>query len=141
MTSPDRVVAEASLWLGTPYVHQQSTLGAGCDCLGLIRGVWRGLYGAEPEAVPPYAPDWAAAGRDTMREAAERWLSPTAEGPGAVALFALGSGPIANHCGILDADGGMIHASNAPTAGKSGVVRVRFGFVLHARAVGFWAFP
>ena len=36
-----RVVAEARMWIGTPYVHQASALGAGCDCLGLVRGVWR----------------------------------------------------------------------------------------------------
>ena len=32
-------------------------LGAGCDCLGLLRGVWRSLYGDEP-AVPNYRADW-----------------------------------------------------------------------------------
>jgi NlpC/P60 family putative phage cell wall peptidase len=34
----------------------------GCDCLGLIRGVWREIYGDEPEAIPAYSPDWAEAG-------------------------------------------------------------------------------
>jgi len=33
------VVAEARRWIGTPYVHQASSFQAGCDCLGLIRGV------------------------------------------------------------------------------------------------------
>ncbi|MFD0934795.1 peptidase P60, partial [Methylobacterium trifolii] len=37
------VVAQARLWLGTPYRHQASLAGVGCDCLGLLRGVWRGL--------------------------------------------------------------------------------------------------
>ena len=46
------VVAEARRWIGTPYVHQASSFQAGCDCLGLIRGVWRHLYGAEPERLP-----------------------------------------------------------------------------------------
>ena len=46
-------------WLDTPYQHQASAKGAGCDCLGLIRGVWRDIYGAEPLAVPAYTPDWA----------------------------------------------------------------------------------
>ncbi len=39
----DRVVAIARDWIGTPYVHQASAQGAGCDCLGLLRGVWRAL--------------------------------------------------------------------------------------------------
>ena len=57
MDSP--VVDAARLWLGTPYVHQASVRGSGSDCLGLIRGVWRDLYGAEPEAPPAYTADWA----------------------------------------------------------------------------------
>ena len=59
MTVAERAVAEARLWLGTPYVHQASCRGAGTDCLGLLRGVWRALYGAEPEVVPAYTADWA----------------------------------------------------------------------------------
>ena len=54
-----RVVAIARGFIGTPYRHQGSLKGVGCDCLGLIRGVWRELYGVEPEVPAPYAPDWA----------------------------------------------------------------------------------
>ena len=43
------IVSEARAWIATPYVHQQATKGAGCDCLGLVRGVWRVVMGAEPE--------------------------------------------------------------------------------------------
>jgi NlpC/P60 family putative phage cell wall peptidase len=72
---PERVVAEARLWIGTPYVHQASVRGAGCDCLGLLRGVWRGIYGTEPELPPPYSADWAeASGQETLAEAARRYL-------------------------------------------------------------------
>ena len=46
------VVATARGWLGTPYLHQASCRGAGCDCLGLLRGLWRALAGAEPAARP-----------------------------------------------------------------------------------------
>ena len=53
-----RVVDIARAWIGTPYVHQGSARGAGTDCLGLIRGVWRQLYGSEPEVAPAYTPDW-----------------------------------------------------------------------------------
>jgi hypothetical protein len=59
--TPDRIIAEARSWIGTPYRHQASLKGVGCDCLGLLRGVWRAVMGAEPET-PPYAPDWAEAG-------------------------------------------------------------------------------
>ena len=57
------VVAEARSWLGTPYHHQGALAGAGCDCLGLVRGVWRDLYGNEPETPPPYTPDWGETGQ------------------------------------------------------------------------------
>ena len=33
--SPLAVIAAARAWIGTPYLHQCSTQGAGTDCLGL----------------------------------------------------------------------------------------------------------
>jgi len=69
------VVEAARLWLGTPYRHRASTLGAGCDCLGLLRGVWRSLYGDEPAAVPAYRADMRSDDHpEALREAAERYL-------------------------------------------------------------------
>jgi NlpC/P60 family putative phage cell wall peptidase len=56
--SPEAIVTAARAWLGTPYRHQAATLGAGCDCVGLLRGVWRTLYGKEPPPLPPYRADW-----------------------------------------------------------------------------------
>ena len=55
------LAAEARSWIGTPYHHRASTKGAGADCLGLIRGVWRACIGAEPLLVPPYTGSWADA--------------------------------------------------------------------------------
>ena len=66
MPQPHVIVAEARSWIGTPYRHQASLKGVGCDCLGLLRGVWREVMGAEPELPPPYSPDWAEAGADTL---------------------------------------------------------------------------
>src|SRR5881394_3419065 len=69
----ERIVAIARSWIGTPYVHQASLRGAGCDCLGLIRGIWRELKGYEPEDVPPYSLDWAeATGAETLYMALSR---------------------------------------------------------------------
>ena len=63
----ERIVAEALEWVGTPYRHQGSLKGVGCDCLGLVRGVWQAVYGVEPEAPGPYAADWAeATGEDRL---------------------------------------------------------------------------
>lgn len=62
------IVAEARGWIGTPYRHQASLKGVGCDCLGLVRGVWRNCIGDEPETPPPYAPDWAEAKGDIKKK-------------------------------------------------------------------------
>jgi NlpC/P60 family putative phage cell wall peptidase len=40
------ILEEARSWIGTPYQHQASLKGVGCDCIGLVRGVWRAVYGA-----------------------------------------------------------------------------------------------
>ena len=99
------IVRLARLWIGTPYVHQASVKGAGCDCLGLLRGVWRELHGEEAEDPPAYSPDWAeATGRDTLYRALLRHMTeiePTALAPGDVALFRMGNIGPAKHCGIV----------------------------------------
>ena len=74
MPHPD-IVLLARAWLGTPYHHQASCRGAGTDCIGLIRGIYRELYGREAQALPAYTRDWAeAAGQETLLDAARRHL-------------------------------------------------------------------
>lgn len=106
-------VVEARRWIGTPYVHQASTLGAGCDCLGLLRGVWRGLYGAEPETPPAYTMDWSEPqGDERLWRAAKRHLLPRPMGqpePGDVLLFRMRDGAVAKHLGITS-EQGFIHS-------------------------------
>ena len=101
-----RALAAARAHLGTPYRHQGSRRGVGCDCLGLVRGVWRELYGEEPEDPGPYTADWSLrAGPDRLLSAALRHLAsvPLASAePGDVVLFAWRAGAPATHCGILD---------------------------------------
>jgi NlpC/P60 family putative phage cell wall peptidase len=99
------IVAEARKWLGTPYQHQQSAFGLGCDCLGLVRGVWRGIYGSEPEQPPAYSPDWGEAdGSETMLQAATRHMTekPVSEAlPGDVLMFRWRPHLPAKHCAIM----------------------------------------
>ncbi|MCO5092556.1 NlpC/P60 family protein [Bosea sp. (in: a-proteobacteria)] len=108
------IVAAARLWLGTPYHHQASLCGVGCDCLGLVRGVWRELCGAEPEAPPPYSQSWAESlGQETLALAAARHLRPLAvehARPGDALLFRWREHLPAKHCAILSAPGSLIHA-------------------------------
>src|SRR5215467_2040405 len=69
------IIAEARAWIDTPYRHQASLKGIGCDCLGLVRGVWRDCAGPEPQAVPAYSPDWAEAGlHEDLLDAARRHM-------------------------------------------------------------------
>lgn len=114
MISRKAILAETSDWIGTPYQHQASVKGAGCDCLGLVRGVWRAIYGAEPELAPAYTPDWAERhGEETLRDAARRHLVETtisAAQPGDVLLFRMHAASPAKHAAILAEEGRIIHA-------------------------------
>ncbi|BEV46985.1 NlpC/P60 family protein [Afipia carboxidovorans] len=117
MTTPltrAAIVSEARSWIGTRYRHQASCKGVGCDCLGLVRGVWRNCIGAEPELPPPYAPDWAEAhGEEALAQAAARHLVRAALheiGAGDVLLFRWREGFVAKHVAIASGDGTMIHA-------------------------------
>lgn len=109
-----RIVAEARNWIGTPYRHQASLQRVGCDCLGLLRGVWREVYGSEPEAMPAYAPDWAeAGGGEKLADAARRHLAeiaPKDATHGDVLLFRWRPHLPAKHAAILTAPDRMIHA-------------------------------
>lgn len=111
------VVGVARAWLGTPYIHQASCRGAGCDCLGLLRGIWRELYGAEPEAIPAYTMDWSEpAGEERLWAAAMRHLAEKpcgAAAPGDVLLFRMRDGGVAKHVGVqaeIGAAPSFIHA-------------------------------
>jgi len=133
------VMDAARQWLGTPYRHRASTLGAGCDCLGLLRGVWRTLYGEEPGEVPPYSADWRSGGQDgALQQAAERFLAREA-GPiaaGQVVLFRLGGLEAARHCGIMVSPQRFIHAQE-----HLGVVEANFTDGWARRVTGRFRFP
>ncbi|MEM7425182.1 MAG: NlpC/P60 family protein [Pseudomonadota bacterium] len=112
--NPDAIVRAARSWLGTPYRHQSSVRGAGADCLGLVRGVWRAVYGDEPELAPPYSPDWAeVGGAELMAEAAARHMDRIpndTRGAGDLLLFRWRGHLPAKHAAILTAPWRMIHA-------------------------------
>jgi NlpC/P60 family putative phage cell wall peptidase len=114
LPTPTHIIAEARSWIGTPYRHQASLKGVGCDCLGLVRGVWRALYGEEPERVPAYSRDWAEAClRETLAEAGARHLVPVvreAMQAGDVLLFRWRTGLVAKHAAIMTSDASMVHA-------------------------------
>ena len=110
----EQILAAAKDWIDTPYQHQASVKGAGCDCLGLIRGVWRGVYGDEPLSMPAYTPDWAEAlGEETLLDATKQCLTPIANDtirPGDILLFRMAPNVPCKHIAILSAQDRIIHA-------------------------------
>ncbi len=123
----DRIVVLAQGWIGTPYRHQGATKGVGCDCIGLIRGIWRELYGEEPEAVPAYAPDWAErGGDDRLIVAAKRLFGPALPlakaVPGDLLLFRWRADCAAKHAGILAGPAQFIHAYEQAAVTRSALV-------------------
>ncbi|MFL5158325.1 MAG: NlpC/P60 family protein [Microvirga sp.] len=115
------ILAEARSWIGTPYRHQASLKGVGCDCLGLLRGVWRGVMGREPELPPPYSPDWAEAGADTLVAAARKHLVEIACDEftaGDVLLFRWRDTMPAKHCAVATSPDTMIHAHDGASVAE-----------------------
>lgn len=119
MSGRSEIVVAARSWLGTPYQHQASLKHVGCDCLGLLRGIWREVRGDEPEIAPPYSPDWAESSDplgicyEPLIAAASRHLQPAKVAqmlPGDVLLFRWRAHLPAKHLAVLSAPGSMIHA-------------------------------
>ena len=105
------VVNAARCWLGTPYHHQQSVQGAGADCLGLVRGVWRAVVGPEVEAVPAYSSSWKTGSEDVLLKALRRHLEPVyGISGGRLLAFRFRQGLPVKHVAIATGTGTMIHA-------------------------------
>ena len=114
----EAIIQEALSWQGTPYKHQASCKGAGCDCLGLIRGVYSHFW-PEPERPGAYSPDWAeAGGADRLVKAAQQYLIPVPiheRQPGDILLFRYRSNFPAKHAGILIEPDRFLHAQHGAT--------------------------
>ena len=98
------VVDVARAWIGTPYLHQGTRRGVGTDCLGLLRGIWREVLGAEPVEVPAYTRDWSEPqGDEALWRAATEHLKAKpldAAAEGDVLLFRMRHGAVAKHLGV-----------------------------------------
>lgn len=150
MNFPTRAPADSSAvltiarsWLGTPYLHQSSVRGVGCDCLGLARGIWRALHGQEPWEVPPYSRDWGEAGaREVLADAARATLIEipiAAAGPSALILFRMAPGAPAKHCGLLGDS--VIRPTLIHAYDRSDVVEEAFTPAWSRRAAFAFLFP
>jgi NlpC/P60 family putative phage cell wall peptidase len=138
------IVARARVWIGTPYEHQSSCRGAGSDCLGLLRGLWRELLGPEPEIVPPYTPDWSETGQgEDLLGAARRHLRPVdlrKARPGDVVVLRMRDGGPAKHVGIL-ARSPLGHDTLIHAYSGHGVVESPLTPAWSRRIAGIFRFP
>ena len=131
------VVAVARRWLGTPYQHQASCEGAGADCLGLVRGIWREVCGDEPAVVPAYTPDWSETAKDErLLVEMRRYFDPVAGEAqiGDVLVFRMRA--VAKHLAVASAQGKIIHAYSG-----RGVVETPLSAAWERRIAGVFRFP
>ncbi len=143
MTNAEGIILRARDWIGTPYVHQASCKGAGCDCLGLLRGLWREIYGREPESVPAYSMDWSEPqGDEALLRAAHRLLlaKPVCRAAvGDVLLFRMRDGSVAKHLGVqsrIGPNGAFVHAYSG-----HGVIESALSAPWQRRIAARFAFP
>lgn len=135
----DAIVRAARKWIGTPYLHQASLCGVGCDCIGLVRGLWRELIGPEPEPLRPYTPDWAEAnGAESLIELGEKHFTPAPVdgfGAGDLLVFRFREKFPAKHGGVATGAGRMIHAHDGARVAEIAIGAWR------RRIVRAFAFP
>jgi len=130
----------AQSWIGTPYRHQASRKGVGCDCLGLMLGIWRGLYGEAVAARLAYSPDWAETSQgepllDELRKRCDE-LGPDEMRPGDILVFRWQAGSTAKHLALLAPENRIIHAYEGHAVMASAFVPS-----WRRRLAGVFAFP
>lgn len=134
------IVRAARGWIGTPYLHQASREAVGCDCLGLVRGVYRAVHGREPTVVPSYSPDWGeASGRETLLEAARAVLverDVRLIEAGDVIVFRMRRGAVAKHAAVATSAQTMVHAQEG-----IGTVEVPISKWWQRRIAAVFSFP
>lgn len=138
------IVNSARSWVGTAYAHQASLKGVGCDCLGLVRGIWRECYGAEPIAFRTYTTDWNVKATsfdlavETCKIMDEKPIE-TARG-GDLALFSIKRNTRPTHLGVLAGWNGaapsFIHAYSL-----HGVVESSLTYSWRRRIAHVFSFP
>lgn len=133
-----QVVAEARLWMGTPFVHQGRVKGVGVDCIGLVIGVGRAL------GIFPSDYERSGYGRTPFdgtleREIAERFSESLVEHDrdGTVALIRFDGEP--QHVALITCSGNLIHCH--ARIGKGRVVEHRYADVWRARTTAVYELP
>jgi len=123
--TPERIEQAARQWIGTPFHHQASVMGVGCDCLGFVRGVYRQCGGAQSIAIPNYGLFWSERGQFNLRDSLSEHLHLIPRGDamvGDILLLRMRFGGSPRHLAVLsDAGHSIIHCDS-----KHGVTEVPF---------------
>lgn len=119
LVKTEEIIQEAREWIGTPYHHQASVKGVGCDCIGLVRGIFRELYHYEVAENINYSSDWGDSnGNEDIINAGFKYMDavPLEEmAPGDMVAVRWAKKRVAKHVMILSGNGKAIHAyNNAP---------------------------
>jgi len=95
------VIRAAREWYGTPFHNNQALKGAGCDCLGLIIGVYSELGIRRGVEIPKYTAQHHLHQKDELYLSGfQKYLTEVTEpGPGDLALFKFGK--CYSHAGIV----------------------------------------
>jgi NlpC/P60 family putative phage cell wall peptidase len=140
MTTGYDVAKKAREWIGTPYHHQASLKGVGCDCLGLCRGIYREIVGPEPIAMPNYSPGWdEVAKTEIMLRTFNTYLKKepiSYRGAGFILLFRMRRNAVAKHCGIMTNNTHFIHSH----AGRK-TVEIELTEWWVSKLIGVFSFP
>lgn len=121
----------AESWVGTPFHHQASLKGVGCDCAGLIAGVAH-EYGINPINIPDdYGVD---PDPETMIRTLCKHLSPCLRSEADVVLFIVAVHP--QHLAFTDGEY-LIHAYQPARK----VVKHSFDDAWQKKVHSFYCFP
>ena len=125
------VVKEAREWVDTPFRHQGRLKGVGCDCLGLIRGVYGNVY--SPSILPKDRTNYGIEIVVDLNKHLRKVAVEVAERePGDLILMKFSSQP--THMGIYVGDDRMIHAYSS--VGR--IVEHRISSQWKKRIVSIW---
>jgi len=106
------IVKTAREWVGTPWVHQASLKGIGCDCVGMVRGVYTELTGKKVDVAIDYTRTFHLfRGEERLKDEIAKYcveLPINASRTGDIVLISFLNLP-SHHLGIL-AEGTFIHA-------------------------------
>jgi len=103
----NQIVAEAKSWLGTPYHHQAAIKRVGCDCIGLLKGIYA-AFGGVIDLPADYSPSWHVhRAEERLRDGLRRYGAEVpllSARPGDILLFGIGKGPAAHGAVLIEPD-------------------------------------